>query len=46
MISPSGADLPCLDEPVDYATEEDIIRLLPVYYTITVKQGLILRLPE
>ena len=46
MIFSSGASLAYLDKPVDYADEEGIVRFLPVYYTITVKRGLILLLPE
>ena len=46
MIFPSGTALVYLDETVDYTAEEDIIRFLPVYYTIPVKGDSIPRLPE
>ena len=46
MIFSSETTLAYLDEPVDYTAEESIIWFLPVYYTITVKRGLILLLPE
>ena len=36
----------CTLVATDYADEEGIVRFLPVYYTITVKRGLILLLPE
>ena len=44
MIFPSGTALVYLDETVDYTAEEDIIRFLPVYYTIPVKGDSISRL--
>ena len=44
MIFSSGTTLAYLDEPIDYAAEEDIIRFLPVYYTIPVKGDSISRL--
>ena len=46
MIFSSETTLAYLDEPVDYTAEESIIWFLLVYYTITVKRGLILLLPE
>ena len=46
MIFPSRTALAYLDETVDYTAEEDIIRFLPVYYTIPVKGDSIPRLPE
>ena len=45
MIFPSGTALAYLNETVDYTAEEDIIRFLPVYYTIPVKGDSISRLP-
>ena len=44
MIFPSGTALAYLNETVDYTAEEEIIRFLPVYYTIPVKGDSISRL--
>ena len=35
-----------LNEPVENAAREDIFKSLPLYYTINVKENLILHLPE